>query len=37
MLGEANVLHCPLYFIALEPDLLSLELEDAFTDIYLVR
>ena len=36
VLGEANMLQCPLYFISLEPDLLSLELEDAFGDIYLV-
>ena len=36
VLGEVNVLQCPLYFIALEPDLISLELEDAFRDIYLV-
>ena len=36
-MGEVNVLQSPLYFISLETDLLSLELEDAFGDIYLVR
>jgi len=36
VLGEANLLQSPLYFISLEPDILSLELEDAFSDIYLV-
>jgi len=36
VLGEANVFHCPLYFISLTPDVISLELEDALSDIYLV-
>lgn len=35
MLGDVNVQHCPLYFTSLDVDLLSLELEDALTDIYL--
>ena len=35
VLGEVNMLQSPLYFISLEPDLLSLELEDAFSDLYL--
>ncbi|GAM86025.1 hypothetical protein ANO11243_040350 [Dothideomycetidae sp. 11243] len=34
VLGEANILQCPLYFVALEPDVLSLELEDATADLY---
>ncbi|KAF2154770.1 vacuolar sorting protein [Myriangium duriaei CBS 260.36] len=34
VLGDANILQCPLYFIALEPDVLSLELEDATADLY---
>lgn len=36
VLGEVNVAECPLSFMPLEPDLLSLELEDAFSDLYLV-
>lgn len=35
VLGEVTVAECPLFFIPLEPDLLSLELEDAFGDLYL--
>jgi len=35
VLGEANITQFPLYFISLEPDILSLELEDAFSDVYL--
>lgn len=35
VLGEVNIAECPLYLIPLEPDLLSLELEDAFSDLYL--
>ncbi|KAF4552599.1 Sec1-like protein 1 [Elsinoe fawcettii] len=35
VLGEAVILSCPLYFISLEPDLLSLELDDATSDIYM--
>ncbi|KAG8627408.1 hypothetical protein KVT40_004891 [Elsinoe batatas] len=37
VLGEAAILSCPLYFIALEPDLLSLELDDATSDIYMMN
>jgi hypothetical protein len=36
VLGEVNVHEYPLYFIPLSDDLLSLELEDTFTDLYLV-
>lgn len=32
-----NILEYPLYFIPLADDLLSLELDDAFADLYLVR
>lgn len=35
VLGEVTVAECPLFFIPLEPDLLSLELEDSFSDLYL--
>ncbi|RMX94978.1 hypothetical protein D0868_11999 [Hortaea werneckii] len=35
VLGEANITSLDLHFIPLEPDLLSLELEDAFSDITL--
>lgn len=31
-----TIAECPLFLIPLEPDLLSLELEDAFSDLYLV-
>ena len=37
VLGEANVTECPLYFIPLAEDLLSLELDDCLSDLYLVR
>jgi hypothetical protein len=36
VLGEVTIGECPLFLISLEPDLLSLELEDAFSDLYLV-
>lgn len=36
VLGDVSVHQCPLYFVPLETDLLSLELQDSFTDIYLV-
>jgi hypothetical protein len=36
VLGEVTIGECPLFLIPLEPDLLSLELEDAFSDLYLV-
>lgn len=35
VLGEASILDFPLHFVALEKDLLSLELEDSFSDLYL--
>ena len=35
MLGEANIHEYHLYFIPLADDVLSLELEDAFSDVYL--
>ncbi|KAF1351252.1 Sec1-like protein [Delphinella strobiligena] len=35
VLGEVTVAEYPLFFIPLEPDLLSLELEDSFSDLYL--
>ena len=37
VLGEANVTECSLYFIPLAEDLLSLELDDCLSDLYLVR
>jgi hypothetical protein len=37
VLGDVNVLEFPLYLMPLEKDLLSLELDDAFVDLYLVR
>ncbi|KAI9812420.1 MAG: hypothetical protein M1827_004651 [Pycnora praestabilis] len=35
VLGDVNIAEFPLYFIPLERDLLSLELGDAFSDLYL--
>lgn len=35
VLGEANIVEFPLHFIPLDQDLLSLELEDSFHDLYL--
>ncbi|KAF2452671.1 putative vacuolar sorting protein [Lineolata rhizophorae] len=35
VLGEANVTEYPLYFMPLADDVLSLELDDAFSDLYL--
>ena len=37
VLGDVSVEEYPLYFIPLEQDVLSLELEDSFGDLYLVR
>lgn len=34
--GDVNVAEFPLYFMPLEQDVLSLELNDAFSDLYLV-
>jgi hypothetical protein len=36
VLGEASVSEWPLYFIPLADDVLSLELDDAVKDVYLV-
>jgi len=35
VLGEANISELPLHFIPLEPDVLSLELQDSFSDLSL--
>jgi hypothetical protein len=35
VLGDANITEFPLYFLPLEKDLLSLELEDSFAGLYL--
>lgn len=35
VLGDTNVVEFPLYFVPLEKDLLSLELDDSFADLYL--
>jgi vacuolar protein sorting-associated protein 33A len=35
VLGDTSILEFPLYFLPLEKDLLSLELNDAFSDLYL--
>lgn len=36
VVGDVNVAELPLLFLPLENDVLSLELEDAFNDLYLV-
>ena len=36
VIGDVNISQFPLYFVPLEQDLLSLELEDSFGDLYLV-
>lgn len=36
IIGDVNIAEFPLYFLPLEQDLLSLELDDAFSDLYLV-
>jgi len=36
VLGEVNVAEYPLYFVSLADDLVSLELDDAVLDLYLV-
>jgi len=36
VLGEASVSEWPLFFVPLAEDVLSLELEDVVTDLYLV-
>ncbi|OBT89935.1 hypothetical protein VE02_01498 [Pseudogymnoascus sp. 03VT05] len=35
VLGDVNIFELPLYFVSLEKDLLSLELNDSFGDLYL--
>ncbi|KAI9784142.1 MAG: hypothetical protein M1839_002646 [Geoglossum umbratile] len=35
VLGDVNIAEFPLYFVPLEKDLLSLELEDSFAELYL--
>ncbi|ROT37463.1 vacuolar protein sorting-associated protein 33A [Sodiomyces alkalinus F11] len=37
VLGDVNISELPLYFFPLEKDVLSLELEDSFRDIYLSK
>lgn len=37
IMGEITIREFPLYMIPLEPDLLSLELDGAFEELYLVR
>lgn len=37
VLGDVNVSELPLYFLPLEDDMFSLELDGAFNDLYLVR
>ncbi|EGP88101.1 unnamed protein product [Zymoseptoria tritici ST99CH_1A5] len=37
VLGEANITELALHFVPLEPDLLSLELEDAFSGLCLLK
>lgn len=37
VLGDTNVAELPLYFFPLEKDLLSLELDDSFRDLYLAK
>ena len=36
VLGDVSVSEWPLYFVPLADDMLSLELEDAVSDLYLV-
>ena len=37
IIGDVSIAEFPLYFMPLEQDVLSLELEDSFDDLYLVR
>jgi hypothetical protein len=37
VIGDVNIAELPLYFLPLEQDVLSLELQDSFGDLYLVR
>lgn len=36
VLGDVNVAELPLFFLPLENDLLSMEFDEAFNDLYLV-
>jgi vacuolar protein sorting-associated protein 33A len=36
VLGDVGISELPLYFLGLENDVLSLEWEDSFSDLYLV-
>lgn len=36
IIGDVNIADFPLYFMPLEQDVLSLELETSFSDLYLV-
>ena len=36
VLGDVNLAELPMYFLPLEKDVLSLELEESFSDLYLV-
>lgn len=36
IIGDVSIAEFPLYFLPLENDVLSLELPDAFSDLYLV-
>lgn len=37
IIGDVNVSEFPMYFMPLEEDVLSLELDSSFGDLYLVR
>lgn len=37
VLGDVNISELPLYFLPLEEDMLSMELDGAFHDLYLVH
>jgi hypothetical protein len=37
IIGDVSIAELPLYFFPLEQDVLSLELDDSFADLYLVR
>ena len=37
VLGDVTISEFPLYFVPLEQDVLSLELESSYGDLYLVR
>jgi hypothetical protein len=36
IIGDVNIAELPLYFMPLEQDILSLELDESFGDLYLV-